>query len=137
MTRETAPNSEAVVSEFERDSLRPLIEHSLESMELEPGQANSNLYAMINAYRNYGFGMPRSTTKHLRRMIVLNSKLISDELQKEDNILAASIRAAMHTEYIEYDGFSEDLSDMTEPWRAALDDVQALLSDLDGSKSLE
>jgi hypothetical protein len=136
MTGETHPTTSNILRDTEREGLRHLVEHSLEWMAIEANNFNhadynNLLYAMIDIRHRYSTQMPASTSLHLRRMIVLQTTLISDMTAKQD-ILVKSLRGSLVQEYNEFESFSEDLSDMPPVWQDALEDLALLVGNPDG-----
>jgi hypothetical protein len=127
-----SPEKAQPVFQIDRYELKPLIDKELEWMAIEEEIGNSPdplLSAIVRVRAHYKKIMLPETKRHIRKVIVIYTCLIaSNRIGK----LHDSLRHSHSSDFIEFESFAEDLSDMTEPWHEALTDATYFMGDLDG-----
>lgn len=98
----------------------------------QAGSSLDVLSALVDVHIRYNFGFRQPVRNHLRKMIVITRELLVPE---QDMSPTSPYRSMLGIEYSEFSGFKEDLSNMTEPWRAALHDVIAYIDNPDEGKT--
>jgi hypothetical protein len=128
VTGEKMAREGLIPKDIEIERLQHLIDRSAEDFTGSSKEL-ALMYAMVDVAFRYGFKMSPAVRKHLKKRIVVHTELIGAGNIRASEILSSSLLSSMRLEFNEFNSFKEDLSNLTEPWRAALQDEIAALGD--------